>query len=410
MSNCARATAEGSRRRPPLAQAAGAASISASVSAYMSEHSWERMLQQPPRALCRRRWLYYRGDDNYGLGNVLYDVASAAAIAMMLNRTLIYGADLADRKFGSLIDWPGVPTLQDVDGLRKHCGTPLARSRHALLAPDKYTFGRTWRRERTHLRCLRRLLSANWLGERAHVIELTKVHAFTGVQLLLKSVHRPLRSRVAQLTGGCLARGAARPNLYGVLLGALMRPVPAVLEAVRWTLRGAARRGILRRPQIALHVRAMSDHRAKNLTSAEQQQQLSTGLRCYASAVAQAEAPGRSLDSGAARRGGGRRRLRVVLVSSSPELRESLAARMRAAPASGGRLEVLTFDWRRFIAVAEPKVALALSSSEEAATNFCRTVNASEAHRCSRAAHLRDWGPDPHWAALVELLLASTAS
>ena len=37
--------------------------------------------------------LYYRGDENYGLGNVLYDVASAAAIAMVLNRSIVYSAN-----------------------------------------------------------------------------------------------------------------------------------------------------------------------------------------------------------------------------------------------------------------------------------------------------------------------------
>ena len=43
--------------------------------------------------------LYYRGDENYGLGNVLYDVASAAAIAMVLNRSIVYSANSSDRKF-----------------------------------------------------------------------------------------------------------------------------------------------------------------------------------------------------------------------------------------------------------------------------------------------------------------------
>jgi len=41
--------------------------------------------------------LYYRGDENYGLGNVLYDVASAAAIAMVLNRSIVYSANSSDR-------------------------------------------------------------------------------------------------------------------------------------------------------------------------------------------------------------------------------------------------------------------------------------------------------------------------
>ena len=92
-----------------------------------------------------------------------------------------------------------------------------------------------------HLRCLRRLVGVNWLEERAPLIELSKVHAFTGVQVLLKSVHRPLRQRVAQLVGGCLPPGATRSN-PGVLLGALMRPVPAVLDAVRMDAQGTSRR------------------------------------------------------------------------------------------------------------------------------------------------------------------------
>ena len=37
-------------------------------------------------------------------------------------------------------------------------------------------------------------------------------------------------------------------------------------------------------------------------------------------------------------------------------------------------------------------------------------MNVNDSFRCNRSAHLRDRGPDPHWAALVELLLASTAT
>ena len=80
-------------------------------------------------------------------------MASAAALAMSLNRTLVYGADAADRKFGALINWPGVPTLAEVDGLRTRCGATLKRSRRVAFTPDKCTFHRTWRREKEHLRC-----------------------------------------------------------------------------------------------------------------------------------------------------------------------------------------------------------------------------------------------------------------
>ena len=210
------------------------------------------------------------------------------------------GADAADRKFGALINWPGVPTLAEVDGLRTRCGATLARSRRVAFTPDKCTFHRTWRREKEHLRCLRRLVGVNWLEERAPLIELSKVHAFTGVQVLLKSVHRPLRQRVAQLVGGRLPPGATRSNLFGVLLGALMRPVPAVLDAVRWTLQGTSRRPHL--PAIALHARSMTDKtRAKNLTFYERRDQVETGLHCCL-APPRARTRRRGATRGAARR------------------------------------------------------------------------------------------------------------
>jgi len=36
-----------------------------------------------------------------------------------------------------------------------------------ILEPDKCTFHKRWRMERTHLRCFRRLLGVDWLQDRA---------------------------------------------------------------------------------------------------------------------------------------------------------------------------------------------------------------------------------------------------
>lgn len=163
----------------------------------------------------------YRGDENYGLGNVLYDVASAAALAIVLNRSLVYGADRSDRKFSALLRWPGLPTMQQVDALRRRnrCGGgTLLKQRRVPLTPDKCTFHRTWRKPGSRARCLKRLLGTNWLEERAPLLELSKVHAYTGLQSLLKSAHPKLRKRVAALTGQCLGATGTRPNLFGELL------------------------------------------------------------------------------------------------------------------------------------------------------------------------------------------------
>ena len=59
---------------------------------------------------------------------------------------------------------------------------------------------------------------------------------------------------------------------------------------------------------------------------------------------------------------------------------------------------------------APREVVDALAASESAAAAFCAGVNATESFRCNRSAHLRDWGPEPHWVAVVELLLVAAAS
>jgi len=416
----------------------------------------------PPLELCRTRWLFYQGDSNYGLGNVLYDVASAVALALALNRTLIYGANISDRKFSMLLTWPGLLTLKDATELRRRarCGSgPLATQQRVLLAPDKCTFHRTWRRERSgHARCFRRLLGVNWLAERAPIIELSKVHAFTGLQTLLKSAHTLLRQRIAAFTGACIST-RARPNAHGVLLATLMRPAPAVLHAGRWALGQQLRQqrhayavqgwashtaigsqGPWRPPQLALHLRAMSDNlRATNLTANEQALQMYNAMMCVRVAAKATELADPSALP---------KFVSVLVVSSSPELRNLLVRRINSrtrrvllrsggprttaalsdAVASGhGRRQVnvasstargtteppllpLVFDWRHYVSHAPSAIVSQLEESERAASSFCGTVNTFETHRCNRSAHLRDWGPDPHWVAVVELLLVATVT
>jgi hypothetical protein len=167
---------------PPFAQSAIEATGLAHEAHVRGEA--QRLLAQtaelaalPAHDLCHVRYLYYRGDENYGLGNVLYDVASAAALALAFNRTLLYGADRDDRKFGTLLEWPGILTMADAEAMRERarCGSGSLAQRRVVLAPDRCTYTRTWRKERAgHVRCLRRLLGINWVAERSPVLELSK--------------------------------------------------------------------------------------------------------------------------------------------------------------------------------------------------------------------------------------------
>lgn len=133
--------------------------------------------QLEPTELCSRQWILYLGDENYGLGNVLYDVASASALAFALNRSLAYGSTRGERKFSSLLSWEALPALDEVDALwRRHkCGRSVSGLPRTIFAPDRCTFHKTWRKPRAAGRCLKRLLGTDWLNLRAPVLELTKV-------------------------------------------------------------------------------------------------------------------------------------------------------------------------------------------------------------------------------------------
>lgn len=202
-----------------------------------------------------------------------------------------------------------------------------------------------------------------------------------------------------------MSPGVSRPNLYGALLAELLRPAEGLLHAVRWALS----QGAGGPPELALHVRALSDWRAGNLTRRQAEDAVDNAARCFlheAAALSERSLSGRPV--------------RAVIVSSSPEVRDALRRRLEGSGAEvggvgGARLtvrsgvEVVTFDWRRFLQEAPAGVARALRASEDEAAAFCRGVDQTQAFRCNRTAHLRDWGPEPHWVALVELLLTASA-
>ena len=253
--------------------------------------------------------------------------------------------------------------------------------------------------------------------------------------------------------------------------------MPAVLHAVRWAFAqqqqqqrqyahdaygwrppvGGSRHYPWTPPQIALHVRAMSDFRAKNLTAEEQSGQIYNAMLCVRRAAKVAAGPtasGAPLGVPPPPRPAF---LSALVVSSSPELRTQLVKRiasrtrrllptthaipvtaptaaaasakaegvargrrLRASPAlltrsrggAGTEPSVLplVFDWRHYVSRAPRAVVEQLAASERAAASFCGTVNATDAHHCNRSAHLRDWGPEPHWVAVVELLLLAAVT
>ena len=204
-----------------------------------------------------------------------------------------------------------------------------------------------------------------------------------------------------------MPEGLTRPNLFGPLLAALMRPAPAVLHALRWALSraagpsghvspqvAAAGGGRKWRPRIALHIRTMSGHRARNLTQRERSRRLANGVMCLrrelsrvaaadASRVASAGAgmPGVGIATPASASSEGRQQGGAgmpigVLVSSSPEGRDAVQQRLQRGGDGGDQgseggeggeggaakaAALLVFDWRLFSAEAPERTVLIVS-------------------------------------------------
>lgn len=241
----------------------------------------------------------------------------------------------------------------------------------------------------------------SYIGHAHDVLHTPQVHAFTAVQLLLKSASLPLRRRVSSIVGGCLASDELRPNLFGALLAELLTPAAALLHAARWALsqQGGSRSGrTVRPPDLALHVRALSDWRAGNLSQSEVEDAVANAAHCFTREAVHLS--GRRADG---------RPVRAVIVSSSPQVRGDLERRLGGTGSVAAGVEVITFEWQRYLRQAPLGVAKTLQASEEEAAAFCRTVDQAQAFRCNRTAHIHDWGPEPHWVALVELLLTASA-
>ena len=186
-----------------------------------------------------------------------------------------------------------------------------------------------------------------------------------------------------------------------------MRPAPAVLHALRWALSraagpsghvspqvAAAGGGRKWRPRIALHIRTMSGHRARNLTQRERSRRLANGVMCLRrelSRVAAADAsraasagagmPGVGIATPASASSEGRQQGGAgmpigVLVSSSPEGRDAVQQRLQRGGDGGDQgseggeggeggaakaAALLVFDWRLFSAEAPEHTVLIFS-------------------------------------------------
>ncbi|EPS61736.1 hypothetical protein M569_13058, partial [Genlisea aurea] len=284
-----------------------------------------------------------------GLGNELYKILTAAALSVMLNRSLIIGQTrhigffsqaLGSYPFGDYIYYSNVTfTLKEVKHLWRKNGCFTKYGRHLTMRIDDFL-----NPSQTNVLC------SNWREWEQPIIWLQNTTDAVAAQFFLKNLHSAMRESASDLFGRPEELGY-RSNVFGELMRILISPSREVDSAVNWALNGG------KDPDIALHMRMMMN-------------------RSPSAKRAAVECTRRTLGNL-----GLESKPRVVIVSDTPAVLGDLAADLDDIA------EVVHFDYEGY--------------GGNISGNWKNTSRVN--------FRIKDWGPAPRWVAFVDFFLAARA-
>ncbi|KAL6653906.1 hypothetical protein ACP70R_007371 [Stipagrostis hirtigluma subsp. patula] len=327
-------------------------------------HGASRVRMLPTHEFCKQGFVLGKASEA-GLGNEMYKILTAAALSIMLNRSLIIGQTRGSYPFGEYISYTNYSfTIQEIKHLwRKHrCAKIYGRDLNIRVDNfgnpyETNVLCSDWNSWKDPVIFCITVLPWNWLAYLKSANEQKEFDGTTdavGIQFFLKNVHPRMKASASALFGLPYSLHA-RPNTFGELMRAIISPSGAVQEAVDWALKGT-------KPDIALHMRMRTQ-------------------RSYRARQAAVSCIKRALQIFHFNR-----RPQVALVSDTPSfIREIISDISEFA-------EVLYFDYELF----------AKSSGLEMFGNEMFSVQPLDFRS-------RDWGPAPRWAAFVDFFLASSA-
>lgn len=254
----------------------------------------------PPEEFCRHGFVLGKASEA-GFGNEMYKILNAAALSIMLNRSLIVGQTRDKYPFGDYITYSSESfTLKEIKHLwRKHDCIDRYKRNLVMRIDD---FGKP---AKTNVLC------SNWRKWKEPIIWFQNATDAMASQFFLKSVHPEMRNAAANLFGKPELL-ESQPNVFGELMKVIISPSEAVEEAVNWVLGGGPE------PDITLHMRMLMNRPVRAVRAA---------LNCVREAM-------NNLPQ--------MRRSRVVLVSDTPSFVKSTLANISEFA------EVLHFDYKRF--------------------------------------------------------------
>ncbi|KAL6890298.1 hypothetical protein ACP4OV_009061 [Aristida adscensionis] len=224
-------------------EAAGAGSPEAAslrvrelIQRHFELHGAARVRRLPAHEFCKQGFVLGKASEA-GFGNEMYKILTAAALSIMLNRSLIIGQTRGSYPFGQYISYTNQSfTIQEIKHLwRKHrCAT--AYGRYLNIRVDN--FGNPYE---TNVLC------SNWYSWKDPIIWFDGTTDAVGIQFFLKNVHPGMKASASALFRWPYSFHD-RPNTFGELMRAIISPSRTIQEAVDWALKGAD-------PDIALHMR-----------------------------------------------------------------------------------------------------------------------------------------------------------
>ncbi|GLT27196.1 hypothetical protein SLA2020_022130 [Shorea laevis] len=254
----------------------------------------------PPEQFCTQGFVLGKSSEA-GFGNEMYKMLTAAALSIMLNRSLIIGQTRGKYPFGDYISYSNLTfTLKEVKHLWRKNDCVKKYKRQLVMRIDDFE-----KPAKTDALC------GNWRNWDQPIIWFQGTTDAVGAQFFLKNVHSEMRSAASELFGkpGSLQ---SRPNVFGELMRVLISPSKDVEEAVNWVLDGAGE------PDITLHMRMLMNRSVRAVQAA---------LNCIRKAMHNLQL---------------RSKPRVVVVSDTPSLVKSIK------PNISEFAEVLHFDYKAY--------------------------------------------------------------
>ncbi|XP_027357494.1 uncharacterized protein LOC113866895 [Abrus precatorius] len=261
-----------------------------------------RVRDLPPEQFCSHGFVLGKTAEA-GFGNEMYKVLTAAALSVMLNRSLIIGKTRGKYPFGDYISYSNFTfTMEEIKHLWRHKRCESKYGKKLVMRIDDFM-----KPIETNVLC------SNWKKWKQPIIWFQGTTDSMAAQFFLKNIHSEMRIVALDLFGDPKVP-ELRPNVFGELMRVLISPSQDVEAAVNWVI------GAGENPHFSLHMRMLMNDRSIGAIQA--------ALRCLRKVI-----QSQPLMSS---------RPKVVLVSDTPALVKRIKSNISEFA------EVLHFDYEKF--------------------------------------------------------------